>query len=44
MARLTENLNLQRAFLRHLEELQGIHVLKKVEVESVVGRRMREGT
>ena len=31
----TENLNLQCAFLRHLEELQGIHVLQKVKVESI---------
>lgn len=35
MARLTENLNLQRAFLRHLENLQGIHLLQKVRVESI---------
>lgn len=35
MARLTENLNLQRAFLRHLEKSQGIHLLQKVKVESI---------
>lgn len=35
MARLTENFNLQRAFLRHLEKLQSIHLLQNVKVESI---------
>ncbi|KAF8547484.1 ubiquinone biosynthesis hydrox [Imleria badia] len=35
MARLTENLNLQRAFLRHLENSQGVQLLQKVKVESI---------
>ncbi|KAF8142131.1 hypothetical protein EV363DRAFT_1469305 [Boletus edulis] len=35
MARLTENLNLQRACLRYLEGMQGIHLLQKVRVESI---------
>lgn len=35
MARLTENLNLQRAFLRHLEKLECIQLLQKVKVESI---------
>lgn len=35
MARLIENLNLQRAFLRHLEKLQNIQLLQKVKVVSI---------
>lgn len=35
MARLTENFNLQRAFLRHLEKLGSVHLLQKVKVESI---------
>ncbi|KAG9310605.1 hypothetical protein JVU11DRAFT_9170 [Chiua virens] len=35
MARLTENLNLQRGFLRHLDKLESIQVLQKLKVESI---------
>ena len=35
MARLTENLNLQRAFLRHIEKLECVHLLQNVKVESI---------
>ncbi|KAG9307901.1 ubiquinone biosynthesis hydrox [Chiua virens] len=35
MARLMENLNLQRAFLRHLDKLGSIQVLQKVKVELI---------
>ncbi|KAH0836354.1 hypothetical protein J3R83DRAFT_7907 [Lanmaoa asiatica] len=35
VARQTENLNLQRAFLRRLEKLDVVHLLPKVKVESI---------
>lgn len=36
MARLTENLNLQRALLRHLRRDGGIELLDKTKVSSIV--------
>ncbi|KAH0834049.1 hypothetical protein J3R83DRAFT_11314 [Lanmaoa asiatica] len=35
MARQTENLNLQHAFLRHLKKPETVHLLLKVKVESI---------
>ncbi|KAL4078786.1 hypothetical protein V8B97DRAFT_1933422 [Scleroderma yunnanense] len=35
MARLTENLNLQRALLWHLDSMSGLQLLQKVKVESI---------
>ncbi|KAG9310590.1 hypothetical protein JVU11DRAFT_9151 [Chiua virens] len=35
MARLAENLNLQRGFLRHLDKLESIQVLQKLKVKSI---------
>ncbi|KAG6334103.1 hypothetical protein ID866_4981 [Astraeus odoratus] len=35
MARLTENLNLQRALLRHLDAVGGVQLLEKIRVESI---------
>lgn len=43
MARLTENLNLQRALLQHLDSIGGgLELLQKVKVESIQ-REDREG-
>ncbi|KIJ65128.1 hypothetical protein HYDPIDRAFT_89241 [Hydnomerulius pinastri MD-312] len=42
MARLTENLNLQRALLRHLANIEDIQLLQKVKVESIQ-REHKEG-
>lgn len=42
MARLTENLNLQRALLRHLESIEGTELLQKTRVESIQ-REDRDG-
>ncbi|KAF9244661.1 hypothetical protein BU15DRAFT_59410 [Melanogaster broomeanus] len=42
MARLTENLNLQRALLRHLANAEGIQLLQKVRVDSIQ-REDKEG-
>lgn len=42
MARLTENLNLQRALLRHLDLMPGVQVFDKVKVSSIEQER-REG-
>lgn len=36
MARLTENLNLQRGLLRHLEQFPAIQVIQKTKVKSIV--------
>jgi ubiquinone biosynthesis monooxygenase Coq6 len=36
MAKLTENLNLQRGLLQHLEELSGVHLLDKTKVQSIL--------
>lgn len=43
MARLTENLNLQRALLRHLEDIDGLQLLQKVKVESIQREDKAEG-
>ncbi len=37
---MTENLNLQRALLRRLDELSGVSILDKVKVDSI----QRDGT
>ncbi|KAI6126031.1 hypothetical protein EDD16DRAFT_1825753 [Pisolithus croceorrhizus] len=42
MARLIENLNLQRALLRHLESIRSIELLQKTRVESIQ-REDRDG-
>ncbi|KAH9849907.1 ubiquinone biosynthesis hydrox [Lenzites betulinus] len=42
MARLTENLNLQRALLRQLRDVSAVEVLDKVKVQSIQ-REQREG-
>ena len=42
MARLTENLNLQRALLRHLASLPEVQLLDKVKVQSIQ-QEEREG-
>ena len=42
MARLTENLNLQRGLLRHLDSTSTVQVLDNVKVQSIV-REEREG-
>ncbi|KAI0709704.1 ubiquinone biosynthesis hydrox [Cerioporus squamosus] len=42
MARLTENLNLQRALLRHLDSTSAVDLLDKVKVQSIQ-REEREG-
>lgn len=42
MARLTENLNLQRALLRHLSTLPEVQLLDKVKVHSIQ-QEEREG-
>ncbi|KAI0731047.1 ubiquinone biosynthesis hydrox [Earliella scabrosa] len=42
MARLTENLNLQRALLRHLGSTSSIELIEKVKVQSIE-RETREG-
>ena len=42
MARLTENLNLQRALLRHLDSSQTVELSDNVKVQSIV-REEREG-
>ena len=36
MAKLTENLNLQRGLLRHLAALPGVHLLDKTKVQSIL--------
>jgi ubiquinone biosynthesis monooxygenase Coq6 len=36
MAKLTENLNLQRALLRRLEELPSVHLLDKIKVQTIL--------
>jgi ubiquinone biosynthesis monooxygenase Coq6 len=36
MAKLTENLNLQRGLLRRLKELPGVHLLDKTRVQSIL--------
>lgn len=36
MAKLTENLNLQRGLLRHLDEIPGVHLLDKTKVQSIL--------
>ena len=35
MARMTENLNLQRALLRHISSLHAINVIDKTKVQSI---------
>ncbi len=42
MARLTENLNLQRALLRHLDSTSAVELFDKVKVQSIQ-REEREG-
>ncbi|KIK81594.1 hypothetical protein PAXRUDRAFT_15160 [Paxillus rubicundulus Ve08.2h10] len=43
MARLTENLNLQRALLHHLANIDSIQLLQKVKVESIQREDEAEG-
>ena len=42
MARLTENLNIQRALLRHLDSASSVELVDKVKVQSIE-REEREG-
>ena len=43
MAQLTENLNLQRAFLRHLSTVPEVQLLDKVKVDSIQREDREEG-
>jgi len=42
MAKITENLNLQRGLLRHLKEFPPVHLLDKAKVQSIL-RDTEEG-
>ncbi len=42
MARLTENLNLQRALLRHLDRTSSVNLIDQVKVQSI-DQEAREG-